>query len=33
MISIWQGEFNPNGYGYGHILVLNDRYEVCDQDQ
>lgn len=28
VIALWQGEFNGNGYGMGHGLLINQSYDV-----
>lgn len=28
VIAMWQGEFNANGYGMGHGLLINQSYQV-----
>lgn len=28
VLALWQGNFNINGYGNGHGVILDDRYNV-----
>lgn len=28
VLALWQGDFNGNGYGMGHGLLINESYQI-----